>query len=234
MKGTMIEKGIIFNIFKHFIKHEMMQKVISCVVIFFILINLTNLLNIGKRGDFFIEAFDVGVKELKWQVSSIYGCIVKYSIGIIREIKFTRGVLYDMIYKGDRERELVFIEGEGARGSDRGEQTVEGNSLMASVGYLMLTDIYEMGIGIKEAKRAGDRFSEGKGIIKRDIEIEEGRYFKGESISLGSGGEIRKEKEGKLLLAKELSMIGLRDNNILTGKEEGINKKINNRLSLLN
>ena len=233
MKGTMIEKGIIFNIFKHFIKHEMMQKVISCVVIFFILINLTNLLNIGKRGDFFIEAFDVGVKELKWQVSSIYGCIVKYSIGIIREIKFTRGVLYDMIYKGDRERELVFIEGEGARGSDRGEQTVEGNSLMASVGYLMLTDIYEMGIGIKEAKRDGDRFSEGKGIIKRDIEIEEGRYFKGESISLG-GGEIRKEKEGKLLLAKELSMIGLRDNNILTGKEEGINKKINNRLSLLN
>ena len=208
----MIEKGIIFNIFKHFIKHEMMQKVISCVVIFFILINLTNLLNIGKRGDFFIEAFDVGVKELKWQVSSIYGCIVKYSIGIIREIKFTRGVLYDMIYKGDRERELVFIEGEGARGSDRGEQTVEGNSLMASVGYLMLTE----------------------GIIKRDIEIEERRYFKGESISLGSGGEIRKEKEGKLLLAKELSMIGLRDNNILTGKEEGINKKINNRLSLLN
>ena len=230
----MIENGIIFNIFKHFIKHEMMQKVISCVVIFFILINLTNLLNIGKRGDFFIEAFDVGVKELKWQVSSIYGCIVKYSIGIIREIKFTRGVLYDMIYKGDRERELVFIEGEGARGSDRGEQTVEGNSLMASVGYLMLTDIYEMGIGIKEAKREGDRFSEGKGIIKRDIEIEEGRYFKGESISLGSGGEIRKEKEGKLLLAKELSMIGLSDNHILTGKEEGINKKINNRLSLLN
>ena len=105
---------------------------------------------------------------------------------------------------------------------------------MASVGYLMLTDIYEMGIGIKEAKRDGDRFSEGKGIIKRDIEIEEGRYFKGESISLGSGGEIRKEKEGKLLLAKELSMIGLSDNNILTGKEEGINKKINNRLSLLN
>ncbi len=230
----MIEKGIIFNIFKYFIKHEMMQKVISCVVIFFILINLTNLLNIGKRGDFFIEAFDVGVKELKWHVSSIYGCIVKYSIGIIREIKFTRGVLYDMIYKGDRERELVFIEGEGARGSDRGEQTVEGNSLMASVGYLMLTDIYEMGIGIKEAKREGDRFSEGKGIIKRDIEIEERRYFKGESISLGSGGEIRKEKEGKLLLAKELSMIGFRDNNILTGKEEGINKKINNRLSLLN
>ena len=177
----MIEKVIIFNIFKYFIKHEMMQKVISCVMIFFILISLINIRKIEVEVGLVKESVEVTVETVTGQVSFIYRIIYlegfsKIFVRAKEEVELNEQIarreVEKIIAKEIKLLEARFIEGEGARGSDRGEQTVEGNSLMASVGYLMLTDIYEMGIGIKEAKRDGDRFSEGKGIIKRDIEIE--------------------------------------------------------------
>lgn len=236
----MTEKGIIFNIFKYFKKHEKMQEIISCVMIFFILINLINIRKIEVEAGLVKESVEVTMKAVVGQVSNISRIYIESFLRVfvmaeegveLKEQKARRDV-EKIIAKEIKLMGARFIEGEGARGGDKGgEQTGGGNSLMASVGYLMLTDIHEKGRGIKEVKGEGDRFSVWGGIIRRDIEIEERRYFKGGSISLGSG-DIRKEKEGKLLLAKELSMIDMRGNNILTGKEEVVENKINKRLSL--
>ena len=111
---------------------------------------------------------------------------------------------------------------EGTRGDKRGERTGDGNSLMASVGYLMTGDIYEKDRAIKEED--SDNFIGETGIIKRWEEVEYKCDIKHVRNSIVMG-EIIKEKEGDLLLAKELSNIDLCNNNGI--KEEGIkNKKI--------
>lgn len=242
----MKKKKFVIN-FEYFIKHEMvlMQKVISCVVVFFILISMINISKIEVEVELVKEGVGEAMKVVGGQVRDICGVsnISRIYIGRIfrvfvkadevEELKEqrARGEVEKIIAKEIMLLGARYIGGEGARGGDRGEGAGEGNSLMASVGYMMLADIYEIERGIKEGKIEGDRYSVWEGIIERYIEEVNGGKLKGGSVSLGRG-EIRKEKEEMLLLAKELSMIDLRDNNILTGKKEVIRNKIKKRLSL--
>ena len=86
----------------------------------------------------------------------------------------------------------------------------------------MTGDIYEKDRAIKEED--SDNFIGETGIIKRWEEVEYKYDIKHVRNSIVMG-EIIKEKEGNLLLAKELSSIDLCNNNGI--KEEGIkNKKI--------
>ncbi len=219
--------AISFRVFK---EHEigLMQKLISCVMVFFILISLISIRKIEVEvGGFVKESVRVSVKTVSGQVSFIYRIYLEKFSRVF--VGASEGVLVkEQRARGEVERIIAneimligarFIEEEGARGGERGERTGEGNSLMASVGYLMAADVYEMEREIKKEGREGDMFVGKTGVRKRGIGIEGEVYFKIGRNSIGTG-DISKDKEGKLLLAKELSMIDLWGNNKITGKEE--------------
>ena len=203
------KKDINFNIF---VSYKMLfSKMLSCVVVFFILISLINVRGIGIDVDLYMTAFSVEILTRMFVVG------INEGEGIID--KRARVGVEDIIAL--ELEEIANRQGEG-RGSNRGERTGEGNSLMASVGYLMAGDIYEKDRAIKEED--SDNFICETGIIKRWEEVEYKCDIKHVRNSIVMG-EIIKEKEGDLLLAKELSNIDLCNNNGI--KEEGIkNKKI--------
>lgn len=223
------KKDINFNIFVNY--KMLFSKMLSCVVVFFILISLIKVRGIGIDVDFLNESVMVSKKMIVVQVGYMRAFSVKMITG-----KFVVGT-----NEGERiidKRARAGVEGiialelariasrveEGTRGDKRGERTGDGNSLMASAGYLMVSDIYEKDRAIKEDKRWSDSFIGEIGIIKRGKEIEDEGYNIYGRTSLGIG-EIIKNKERKMLIAEELSRIGLWNNNGI--KEEGIkNKKI--------
>ena len=220
------KNNINFNIFVNY--KMLFSKMLSCVVVFFILISLINVRGIGIDIDFLNESVMMSKKMIVSQVGYMRVFSVKMITG-----KFVVGTnegegIIDKRARAGVEgiialelEEIANRQGEG-RGSNRGERTGEGNSLMASVGYLMTGDIYEKDRAIKEED--SDNFIGETGIIKRWEEVEYKYDIKHVRNSIVMG-EIIKEKEGNLLLAKELSSIDLCNNNGI--KEEGIkNKKI--------
>ena len=230
------KKDINFNIFVNY--KMLFSKMLSCVVVFFILINLINIRGIGVDVDFLNESVMVSKKMIVVQVGYMRAFSVKMITG-----KFVVGTnegegIIDKRARAGVEwiialelEEIANRQGEG-RGSNRGERTGEGNSLMASVGYLMTGDIYEKDRAIKEDKRWSDSFIGEIGIIKRGKEIEDEGYNIYGRTSLGIG-EIIKNKERKMLIAEELSRIGLWNNNEIK-REEGIrNNNKESKLSLL-
>ena len=128
-----------FSIFK---MHKVLQrkKLISCVM-FFILMSLINIRRIEfEVGDFIKESVRVSVKTVSRQVSFIYRIYLE---------RFSR------VFVGASEG--VLVKEQRTRGDEIGERTGEGNSLMASVGYLMAADVYEMEREIREYDREGVR-----------------------------------------------------------------------------
>ena len=221
------KKDINFNIFVNY--KMLFSKMLSCVVVFFILISLIKVRGIGIDVDFLNESMMVSKKMIVVQVEYMRAFSVKMITG-----KFVVGTnegegIIDKRARAGVEGiialELARIASrveEGTRGDKRGERTGDGNSLMASAGYLMTGDIYEKDRAIKEED--SDNFIGETGIIKRWEEVEYKYDIKHVRNSIVMG-EIIKEKEGNLLLAKELSSIDLCNNNGI--KEEGIkNKKI--------
>ena len=220
------KKDINFNIFVNY--KMLFSKMLSCVVVFFILINLINIRNIGIDVDFLNGSVMVSKKMIVGQVGYMRAFSVKMITGMFVVGTNEGEEIIDKRARAGVEgiialelEEIANRQGEG-RGSNRGERTGEGNSLMASVGYLMTGDIYEKDRAIKEED--SDNFIGETGIIKRWEEVEYKYDIKHVRNSIVMG-EIIKEKEGDLLLAKELSSIDLCNNNGI--KEEGIkNKKI--------
>ena len=222
------KNNINFNIFVNY--KMLFSKMLSCVVVFFILISLINVRGIGIDVDFLNESMMVSKKMVVGQVRYM----TAFSVEILTRM-FVVGINEGEWIIDKRARvgvedimaleleEIANRQGEG-RGSNRGERTGEGNSLMASAGYLMVSDIYEKDRAIKEDKRWSDSFIGEIYIIKRGKEIEDEGYNIYGRTSLGIG-EIIKNKERKMLIAEELSRIDLCNNNGI--KEEGIkNKKI--------
>ena len=233
-----MEKGKLFNIFKYFKKHEigLMQKVISSVIVFFILINLINIRGIGVDVDFLNGSVMVSKKMVVGQVRYMTAFSVEILTRMFVVDKNEGEGIIDKRARAEVE-EIIALElakianryEEGARGDKRGERAGDGNSLMASIGYLMATDIYEKDGVIKGEERDSDSFMGEIGIIKRWEDVGDKLDIKcvRDSILMG---EIIKEKEGELLLAKELSNIDLWNKDGII-KEEGIENKM--RLSLL-
>ena len=221
------KKDINFNIFVNY--KMLFSKMLSCVVVFFILINLINIRNIGIDVDFLNGSVMVSKKMIVGQVGYMRAFSVKMITGMFVVGTNEGEEIIDKRARAGVE-EIIALElariasrvEEGTRGDKRGERTGDGNSLMASVGYLMTGDIYEKDRAIKEED--SDNFIGETGIIKRWEEVEYKYDIKHVRNSIVMG-EIIKEKEGDLLLAKELSSIDLCNNNGI--KEEGIkNKKI--------
>ena len=221
------KKDINFNIFVNY--KMLFSKMLSCVVVFFILISLINVRGIGIDIDFLNESVMMSKKMIVSQVGYMRAFSVKMITGMfvvgtnegegIIDKRARAGV--EGIIALELARIASRVE-EGTRGDKRGERTGDGNSLMASAGYLMTGDIYEKDRAIKEED--SDNFIGETGIIKRWEEVEYKYDIKHVRNSIVMG-EIIKEKEGNLLLAKELSSIDLCNNNGI--KEEGIkNKKI--------
>ena len=216
------KKDINFNIFVNY--KMLFSKMLSCVVVFFILINLINIRNIGIDVDFLNGSVMVSKKMIVGQVGYMRAFSVKMITGMfvvgtnegeeIIDKRARAGV--EGIIALELARIASRVE-EGTRGDKRGERTGDGNSLMASAGYLMAGDIYEKDRAIKEED--SDNFIGETGIIKRWEEVEYKYDIKHVRNSIVMG-EIIKEKEGNLLLAKELSSIDLCNNNGI--KEEGI------------
>ena len=216
------KKDINFNIFVNY--KMLFSKMLSCVVVFFILINLINIRNIGIDVDFLNGSVMVSKKMIVGQVGYMRAFSVKMITGMfvvgtnegegIIDKRARAGV--EGIIALELARIASRVE-EGTRGDKRGERTGDGNSLMASAGYLMTGDIYEKDRAIKEED--SDNFIGETGIIKRWEEVEYKYDIKHVRNSIVMG-EIIKEKEGDLLLAKELSSIDLCNNNGI--KEEGI------------
>ena len=218
------KKDVNFNIFVNY--KMLFSKMLSCVVVFFILISLIKVRGIGIDVDFLNESMMVSKKMIVGQVRYMRVFSVKMITG-----KFVVGTNEGEGIIALELEEIAKRQGEG-RGSNRGERTGEGNSLMASVGYLMAGDIYEKDRAIKEDKRWSDSFIGEIGIIKRGKEIEDEGYNIYGRTSLGIG-EIIKNKERKMLIAEELSRIGLWNNNEIK-REEGIrNNNKESKLSLL-
>ena len=221
------KKDINFNIFVNY--KMLFSKMLSCVVVFFILINLINIRNIGIDVDFLNGSVMVSKKMIVGQVGYMRAFSVKMITGMFVVGTNEGEEIIDKRARAGVE-EIIALElariasrvEEGTRGDKRGERTGDGNSLMASAGYLMTGDIYEKDRAIKEED--SDNFIGETGIIKRWEEVEYKYDIKHVRNSIVMG-EIIKEKEGDLLLAKELSSIDLCNNNGI--KEEGIkNKKI--------
>ena len=221
------KNNINFNIFVNY--KMLFSKMLSCVVVFFILISLINVRGIGIDIDFLNESVMMSKKMIVSQVGYMRAFSVKMITGMfvvgtnegegIIDKRARAGV--EGIIALELARIASRVE-EGTRGDKRGERTGDGNSLMASAGYLMTGDIYEKDRVIKEED--SDNFIGETGIIKRWEEVEYKYDIKHVRNSIVMG-EIIKEKEGNLLLAKELSSIDLCNNNGI--KEEGIkNKKI--------
>ena len=109
--------------------------------VFFILISLISIRKIEiKVGGFVKESVRVSVKTVSGQVSFIYRIYLE---------RFSR------VFVGASEG--VLVKEQRTRGDEIGERTGEGNSLMASVGYLMAADVYEMEREIREYDREGVR-----------------------------------------------------------------------------
>ena len=221
------KKDINFNIFVNY--KMLFSKMLSCVVVFFILINLINIRNIGIDVDFLNGSVMVSKKMIVGQVGYMRAFSVKMITGMFVVGTNEGEEIIDKRARAGVE-EIIALElariasrvEEGTRGDKRGERTGDGNSLMASAGYLMTGDIYEKDRAIKEED--SDNFIGETGIIKRWEEVEYKYDIKHVRNSIVMG-EIIKEKEGDLLLAKELSNIDLCNNNGI--KEERIkNKKI--------
>ena len=216
------KKDINFNIFVNY--KMLFSKMLSCVVVFFILINLINIRNIGIDVDFLNGSVMVSKKMIVGQVGYMRAFSVKMITGMFVVGTNEGEEIIDKRARAGVE-EIIALElariasrvEEGARGDKRGERTGDGNSLMASAGYLMTGDIYEKDRAIKEED--SDNFIGETGIIKRWEEVEYKYDIKHVRNSIVMG-EIIKEKEGNLLLAKELSSIDLCNNNGI--KEEGI------------
>ena len=230
-----MEKGKLFNIFKYFKKHEisLIQKVISSVIVFFILINLINIRSIGVDVDFLKGSVIVSKKMIVGQV----GYMTVFSVEILARmfVKDTKEGEGEIDRRASAEvKEIIALElekianrfVEGARGEERGERADEGNSLMASAGYLMVSDIYDNDRVIREGDRESDGFISELGIINRSEDVGDIIHVRNSILM----GEIIKEKGADLLLAKELSKIDLCNNNGII-KGEGIKNK--RRLSLL-
>ena len=221
------KKDINFNIFVNY--KMLFSKMLSCVVVFFILISLINVRGIGIDIDFLNESVMMSKKMIVSQVGYMRAFSVKMITGMFVVGTNEGEEIIDKRARAGVE-EIIALElariasrvEEGTRGDKRGERTGDGNSLMASAGYLMTGDIYEKDRAIKEED--SDNFIGETGIIKRWEEVEYKYDIKHVRNSIVMG-EIIKEKEGNLLLAKELSSIDLCNNNGI--KEEGIkNKKI--------
>ena len=221
------KKDINFNIFVNY--KMLFSKMLSCVVVFFILISLINVMGIGIDIDFLNGSVMVSKKMIVGQVGYMRAFSVKMITGMFVVGTNEGEEIIDKRARAGVE-EIIALElariasrvEEGTRGDKRGERTGDGNSLMASAGYLMTGDIYEKDRAIKEED--SDNFIGETGIIKRWEEVEYKYDIKHVRNSIVMG-EIIKEKEGDLLLAKELSSIDLCNNNGI--KEEGIkNKKI--------
>ena len=216
------KKDINFNIFVNY--KMLFSKMLSCVVVFFILINLINIRNIGIDVDFLNGSVMVSKKMIVGQVGYMRAFSVKMITGMFVVGTNEGEEIIDKRARAGVE-EIIALElariasrvEEGTRGDKRGERTGDGNSLMASAGYLMTGDIYEKDRAIKEED--SDNFIGETGIIKRWEEVEYKYDIKHVRNSIVMG-EIIKEKEGDLLLAKELSSIDLCNNNGI--KEEGI------------
>ena len=216
------KKDINFNIFVNY--KMLFSKMLSCVVVFFILINLINIRNIGIDVDFLNGSVMVSKKMIVGQVGYMRAFSVKMITGMFVVGTNEGEEIIDKRARAGVE-EIIALElariasrvEEGTRGDKRGERTGDGNSLMASAGYLMTGDIYEKDRAIKEED--SDNFIGETGIIKRWEEVEYKYDIKHVRNSIVMG-EIIKEKEGNLLLAKELSSIDLCNNNGI--KEEGI------------
>ena len=216
------KKDINFNIFVNY--KMLFSKMLSCVVVFFILINLINIRNIGIDVDFLNGSVMVSKKMIVGQVGYMRAFSVKMITGMFVVGTNEGEEIIDKRARAGVE-EIIALElariasrvEEGTRGDKRGERTGDGNSLMASAGYLMAGDIYEKDRAIKEED--SDNFIGETGIIKRWEEVEYKYDIKHVRNSIVMG-EIIKEKEGNLLLAKELSSIDLCNNNGI--KEEGI------------
>ena len=221
------KKDINFNIFVNY--KMLFSKMLSCVVVFFILISLINVRGIGIDVDFLNESMMVSKKMVVGQVRYM----TAFSVEILTRMFVVgtnegEGIIDKRARVGVEDIIALELEEianrfkEGASGDKRGDRAGDGNSLMASAGYLMTGDIYEKDIVIKEED--SDNFICETGIIKRWEEVEYKCDIKHVRNSIVMG-EIIKEKEGDLLLAKELSNIDLCNNNGI--KEEGIkNKKI--------
>ena len=228
----------LFKNFKDFEKYEigLMQKVISCMVVFFILISSINLIRLDV--DFLKESVMVSKRMIVGQVEymTAFSTEVLARMFVVDTNK-GEGII-DKRARTEVE-EIIALElaniakraGEGAREEGRGERGGEGNSLMASMGYLMVSEVYEDDREIKEEWR-WRIFAGEKGIINRGKDVvDKGDKHLRDSIVTG---EIIKEKGLELLLAKELSKIDIRDKNgeiIEIIKEEGIKNK--RKLSLL-
>ena len=216
------KKDINFNIFVNY--KMLFSKMLSCVVVFFILISLIKVRGIGIDVDFLNESMMVSKKMVVGQVRYMTAFSVEiltrmFVVGINEGegiIDKRARVVVEEIIALELARIASRVE-EGTRGDKRGERTGDGNSLMASAGYLMTGDIYEKDRAIKEED--SDNFIGETGIIKRWEEVEYKYDIKHVRNSIVMG-EIIKEKEGNLLLAKELSSIDLCNNNGI--KEEGI------------